>query len=768
MAEAQSGPWAKYQSAGAPMPTPAETPPWLKYQAPQSDSSPSLGEDVAVLAQKGLSLGTAPFIAGTAGGLSSAISGLGSDSNQGILERVKSIPQNFAQGFSQAREDLQNKEAGAIQRHPIIGGLAEMVGGLPTMALMPTIPAETALARMAAAAQGGAIMGAGNALGNANNLSDAAKSVEGGALTGGLLQGGLESLPYLANAAKTGAGWAGKKAVTVLLGPKTEAIDAYLERAPQIAQAKSLEDLKATIDDAVSGYVDAVDSGKTTLAQAKQGLKDIGSQTKQIIGDTRFEFQVNKADVNDALRQAENNLSAKYGGAKAALEAVKAPLHIAQDVNAALGDLKKEIINGSAESYKILGEDSSQYSLNGVSDQLKSIVQDMNIGGNKTALTDEAISAQNKIMSLADRIDNMGKVTVTAPEMKTLIQELDQSGRANWEKTRFDDPVSIAYKSARSALDTQIKARNPYYRAIMETVADNTRFYQDAVDRFGDTNATISKINSIANATRSPDRNLLIGLGQRTGYDFQKPIEQFAEAQATLKNPAALQNLKAQFPEYAQVEALGNQSRQLTRPETLPGLQDAALAKAGIPELTNAQNLKINDAQAALGTAENALEPIRRLTPSSTQAVVKNLFRDPELQSIEGRKALEELSKMSNQDFMQAIKDLRTQKVFEGEYRNGSRNVVLGGVIGFVTGGVPGMIAGSGAGGVVDRYGPQVAKKVLDGYLAVAQTPTIQAVSNLNIPIEAKEYIAKTLVPAAAGAFLSPVERRMNQNQGGR
>ena len=146
-------------------------------RAQKSTQEPKSGVDLKALkvgAERGLTFGARPFIAGVAGGL-----GYGLDQ----MSQGKSGLEGFKTGFSEARKEAREEQERLAVESPKSFLLGEVGGAL----LMPGA-AIKGITQGAKGIQGtarvGAAMGAGTALGEAENLGEAVESVGSGAVLG--------------------------------------------------------------------------------------------------------------------------------------------------------------------------------------------------------------------------------------------------------------------------------------------------------------------------------------------------------------------------------------------------------------------------------------------------------------------------------------------------------------------------------------------------------------------------------------------------------
>lgn len=763
-----AGPWEKY--ADKPKATGGAAP-WEKYAAAEPETS--AGDAALIGVQKGASFGTRPAISGAGAAVGSFIGRMGANvPGEGLLERLKASASMAGEAFSEQRENAITEQAKASIDQPgaSIGG--ELAGAVLTAPF-------TAVRGLKGAALLGAAAGAGQAIGESNDIGDAALKVGVGGITGlavpiALGMGG-KAIKYGAGKIASGSKSAGKKAITAFLGPNREAIDRYLSRADEIRGAKSVEEIKNVIDSTMAGFFDDVERSKIGRDEAKEALKKIEDRIKETTREAGFDFRVKQSDLKESLRDAHNRLEDAYKAETGKLSAIKSPIQMSDDVQMAVQDLKQKVIKGSGEAYEILDRDPQAYSVRKAAPILRQIADEMNIksfegpitsenkalvspgqwGKVKAAasapVTAETASVQSQIRSFADRLENTPEM-VPARELKKIMQQIDASGKAKYGDPGFDERVSQAYKMVRATIDDIVKTRNPEYAAKMQEVAANAGLLDKAIGKFGSSQSTVSALNTINSRTAGESRKILSDIGKSTERDFDSPISEFANAQAVLKNPEALESIRRRLPQFSEARMRGAEVERLARPEALPEFVQARISSSGLNESKEVASAGLTESIARLRQAEDALQPFKtKLGPNNSQSSIQALLRSPGKENIETRRALEELSKMSGQDFIGAIADRRAADAFKGEFRMGSRNVNLWGLFGGATAGIPGAGIGAAVGAITDRFGPQMAQKILDGVLEIRGAPSVQKITAMNLPPQVKEYLTRSLVQAQGG-----------------
>lgn len=576
-----------------------------------------------------------------------------------------------------------------------------------------------------------------------------------------------------AESAASGAKTFGKRAVSVLFGPDMQSIERYIQRAEHVKNAKSVEEIKNSIDSTMQGLFDHVEKAKLTKEEAKEALQMVKTTIKDTIRDANYEFRVDKADVNETFKAANQNLENAYKGKLQELADVKSPIHLADDVATSIQDIKSKVKQGSEESYKILDQDPNAYSVRGAAPVLRQMADDMNIlpfegtpGGSKGALvpqsqwglakpassapvTTQSIGVQNELRKFAALLEKTPE-KVPARELKKMLQQIDASEMAVYGQPGFDSRVSAAYKTIRRTIDDAIKARNPQYADKMLEVSGNKGLMESAINRFGDSRAATSRLNAIGSRTAEADRQLLAKIGDATGRDFVTPVNHYLEAQGKLKASESLSQIKKALPEYSSARKAESKAQQLARPEAPKQFVEGALKKQSLPEQLAKHEAGFSESTNNLEKAQETLAPFKTVTPHNSESMVRGLMKAPGKENIEIRKTIEGLSKANEKDYLAWIADRRAADQFAGEFRIGSRNVSLWTIMGAMIGNAPGAGIGAVIGAMTDKFGPKMVQKILDGALKLKGAPTASKIMSLKLEPKIEHFLLRELSKASS------------------
>jgi hypothetical protein len=565
-------------------------------------------------------------------------------------------------------------------------------------------------------------------------IGDTVLSTAAGAAIGG-------GLPVVGAALKGGAAVAGaapKKLLSGFFGVTEENINQYLANPERINAAKSLVEIKDSIDGVVGKLVTDVNSAKLKKDDAATALKALREQLIE-------NFRAKKMEAKEAATQAETLLRKSFETAKLEMQS-QSPTTAKNDVLAGMSQLKDLVVDGSGAAKEILAQSSGTIPLPKVKGFLTFQINQLKA----KSVSDVSDSAIGELERMRERLDKFPK-DLPLSIAKQIVQEFDKSApKYATGPGGFNTEAEVVKKASRRFLDERLKKASPKYEKAMIPVAEDTALLKDLAKVFGDEPKALSALRSITSDKGEINLELLRKLQARTGKDITGPIERYIAAQkqlASVKNPIGKEQFVRTLPEYSpyrqSVSELAKASAQADKSNI-----------AGLVNRSDKQRA-FGQATSSLNQAEQKLGPYKTLVPSANgqspvEAKIKSLLGD---RSIDNRRVFEKLSKLSDQDFVQMVDDLRVKSSFEGARFNGSRNVNLwtvmatagGAAMGGLVGGGIGAPVGAAVGAMVDRHGPAMAKKILDQVITIRGTPTVQAIRALKLPDGIKQELEKDL-----------------------
>jgi hypothetical protein len=551
--------------------------------------------------------------------------------------------------------------------------------------------------------------------------------IAGAAKFGGVLGGGAQALVSGIKAAPSGA----KKILSALGGVNEGAIDKYLKDPGALVRAKSPEAIKDIIDGQVDELAKAVETGEVSAKQAQTALDAAKGALREEVSKRSNEFNAAKFNARETLAKAQTKFNEAVKLSKQSTEAAMTggKTALRDDAVQAVTDLKEKVVQGSKKSYEILLKSGKSVEAKPAIAAAEEALDELKVQG-KAPKAGASAAAYAKIESYIDDLKQY-KGPLSASDAKKKIQQLDQDWRAATDAGEFTDSEQRALRSIRRAFDEQLKSV-PEYAKVMEEVSADTDLLSRANKLFGSAERASPKIARIELAARDLDRNTLFELGARTGKAFEKQVEAI-QAGSKMVAPGAAEAALAVGPEGMALRKAEMQMARMKR----PGAAQEALGKV---ETGSPQAMAVMKAQQRVAQTQQvvkaAQEKIKEIGPFARPLSNISAIRT----AVSGKnpeyiKFLQNLTQLSGEDFVQMINDLKLAEQFQKEFRIGSRNVNMwglgaGAAVYALTGDPTSSLViaglGGGFGGMVDRFGPRMTQKVLDGYLKVQGMPTVQ------------------------------------------
>lgn len=640
------------------------------------------------------------------GDLPSTISkyGLSKEAARSLLKKYRTERDTARQAFAASDEkNPKSAIAGNVaQAFVPVGGLAAAKGA-------------SGWQKAQTAARFGAVYGLGHSdadltSGDADEAAQAVKDTSIGAVTnagmskiparalvgGGLgylaARGNLDRGEYGTATAKIGAGaltgqflpkimTGGKRVYGNVLGVGPESIDDYLARSKEINASPSKTSVVQSVDAVVGGLRDRLDDAK--------------DQVKALSMDTRQDVRSAVAKAEQALQAAKDSKS----------------LDAAQAVEEALADLKGKVIEGSKsarEAIPTAKQNSKAFAegatppegfpavggieTKGLSRQLSKQIKRLQPMGDEAGAPPGAATASvGRLQQWNDWIKKLPD-NLTYEQAKPIIQRLDQATQETYNAPAgtFAPEEQLALKRMRQFIDMKLKAGVPEYEQRMVPVAEDTRLLNTARKELPPGRGMISRLQNLDNPANAGSSESLDALGRRTGRDFGTMLD-------TTPEQNALDEIRNRATPKSIAQTIG------ASPEA-QGLSEASRDYAKVKGATNSEAF------------------LNRMMAGKEVPV------DPKLKDQDLMEAL------SNHipELPQQVKNLKTLSAFQGDRTNGSRNTVLGGMVGAGLSALGGHLSpvsmgeavalGGATGHMVDKYGPRVAKKGLDAYIGGRET----------------------------------------------
>jgi hypothetical protein len=531
---------------------------------------------------------------------------------------------------------------------------------------------------------------------------------------------GLQAIPKVGKAMS----WGGKKLLSALGSVPMQSIEKYLADPGAINASKTTEEIKDMVDGVVNGLRDDVANKIVDVDTAKEVFKAFEQDLKE-------QLSGRKKEVTDLFRTAESNLKNAFNVEQRLLKEVGAPSYLVDDVVDSVNQLKRNLIEESGKASDILANSKENIAIAPIRKQLKKAIKAIK-------LEDVEFGPEDKkaIAALGGMLEDFNKLPDFMPlkKAKDLTKKIDRIVEYDLDIGSFDNPASIALKEIRSSLRKTLGELSPEYdKAMKEIVAPLGSLRERASKLFRTREQALSRMLHINTDANQITREVLSEIGEATGKDFIAPIQTFLSSKKTLASERALEQLYQGLPEYkemAKAEELFKTFKDLA-----PAQEASKLA------LMSDQAMQLQKAEASLQAAKAELEPFKIFTEMNSQSRIQSVIRGS---NAEVKKRMADLSKLSDQDFLKMIDDSAVKADFFKDATRGSKNTNLWAILGtgFGAGALSGdpitgiLTGGAGAifGQLVDRYGTQMAKYILDGVSKMNGIPTVQKIRKLSLP----------------------------------
>jgi hypothetical protein len=564
---------------------------------------------------------------------------------------------------------------------------------------------QLAAPKMVAGAAEGAVFGLGNAL-SESALGDHEMNAEylaGQVGMGSLIGAGFGSVLGVGEAVaptvgkiiertKATVGEGAKKAVSTMLNVSPEALENYIKRKTAIdAGIETLDDLvlenKAKIDDILQSY----DKAEISFDKATQNFKDLKKDYLNTLKERRFYNDNEVKATKQLFDQAQESLIKK----------IDDDLLLAGEQIAKGAELKrKRLAEGSAKAFDIL-DDGEIYL---TTDKVNKILDD-NISYYAGLPSQEArATAKNLEVYKANLAESAENGIIPGAKVKSIIQDLDEHKTFyNQDATSFDKALNTAYKEVRFGFDSELKKFKPY-RDAMRPVAQDAKDLQ-ALKRYGDEFTASRSLRNIDDPVRLKyELSALKKLEDEFGLKFMDDINKFLKKD----------ELISALPENVKLRNLADEQNKI---------KEKLMPRSVQEELAKSEDYKtLLDASAIYKQKELEKAGLNGLTGNGVQ----NLFKKAGTGDKVALDKVQKLEKfLGSEGLSQMVQDAGLVKYFEKTAMNGSRNVNMLGGLGLLAGTlldqtIAGGMGGIFLGGMVDRFGPAMAKILLDKYTTMA------------------------------------------------
>ncbi len=629
------------------------------------------------------------------------------------------------------RDFIRDEQKKDFDTNPKASLAANVVGSIispaskikAARAIGPMTKGQTVVNAAKTAAMQGAVFGAGmsDADLTKGEVGQFAKDVAGSAALSGVIPPALLATKKVAQGVAGVAKWTGKHAFGNALGVSGANISKYWAGSERINAAKSLGEIKNMVDDGVGKLRDDLDQGKITEKESKEALAAMKDQVTKGLGDK-------KLDAKEALRTADELFKGARERTLAPIKATPAPTHRASDASKMVGELKQLAISESGRALENVKNAGTVVKMEPIYAKARATASKIRSQGTKQAhaIADE-VEAWVKL-----QIDEVGN-TASADEAKARILGLDDITEYGISAGAFEKAKNRAFKGIRGEFDDGLKGSSDAYRKEMVPVAEKFKLLERADEAFGTPEGAVGRLGRLNTPRGEFDRATLGELEKAVGKvgSVTKEADEFAKAQSILKDPHAVRQIEQSLPEY---QALRQRMADVAK-------RNPKWTREQVEQATLKQRKALAAATAKRIFAERRLEPYKGLRPDATQSKIESVMGTKK--NIANSEAIGRLGKETGNDFLQMADDLSVKEAFNKPYFNGARNTVLWGIMGSLFGGVAGGAIGGNVGHMVDRYGPKVAKKIMDGMMSIRDAPSVQKIRALDLPPNVKSELER-------------------------
>lgn len=709
----------------------------------QEDPTVDPSRSPITAATTGLIQGAVPF--------AGAIAGVGKTAMDAITGTRGPLAGNdlgdLVDDYRQARDSFSKDARTSQEANPGIGIASNIAGGFanPLFKGADTLPKVIGASALQSLGQGEADLTKGE-LGQA--ALDTAIGAGGGALGYGIGKGITSAIPaavrgtkYLGKKLGEGTDYLLKKGGKIGTAVPEPYISEYLSRKGNISARETPE----IIDDITSTYADRykkVAQAERDLIRNKDNVSRVENNLKDKMMDLKFK---NRFDLEDSRNALNEVFSRKQEGLKQ-----KNVIGLKDDISEAISNLKNKVSAGSQEGYRVLDEANGSIDVSPILNSIENVLESFKTRGKFATDADEA--AHTAISKLRDRIQQYGE-NLSYPEVKQILQSLDRETQYNPNASAYDDIINSAKKSIRSEIDHTLKWEVPEYNQVMKGVSSDAQLLNELTQKFGTDDKVLGRLSQMGSVKgRNIDGDLLKELGQRTGKDFNTPIQDYLKTQDVLKSPNAQKALKEGLPEYSKLQKAVSNRNRLFDPATKRTLE-SKLALG--PEYAD-----LKKAEEALIAANREFEPI-----SPFETGIQN-----KVNALTGKNNLDTKAKFAafdqatGKNLSNEIKDRAILDSFNKSDMQGSRKTLLGKAtgaaigagLGYNEGGEKGAGVGALVGFSMDKYSGQVLKAALDGRIGAAQaTEALSQTMGKYAPAFGKAAAKGPEALATLGAILS-------------
>lgn len=427
------------------------------------------------------------------------------------------------------------------------------------------------------------------------------------------------------------------------------------------------------------------------------------------------------------------------------------------DVRIASEKLKDDVKSLSSESYKILDATPGQADLSGIKGEIEALKDSLKTGGQLLGETNKKTARM--LDRWAQDLEALAGESGMVPfrDIKKAVQDIDMDLRGKSEmanRAKFSDLERTMLLKVRRTIDSRVK-EIPNYADLMESVYQKTELLQDVSNFIGKEKQTnlLAKLSQLWKPGE-PGQEIISALGREVGQDFEQALSEYAAMKRVGASASEKAKALAELPEQKQLAKIQRTFELSKRKELAPLLAEQEYVQwvKSQEDLLAIENQLLAIRQDLDGIGKAATAPVNFVTGAMNGI-------DPQY-----RAQLEALRNLTGKDFEREVRAAATAEALMRPYIQGSRRTMvmkalLRPLIGFTAGaslGGSSEFAGFGAllGAMLDTQGGMVTKRLLDGYLAIKNIPTVKTINALfsEMPKELQDDLRNSFVRSVLSA----------------
>lgn len=410
---------------------------------------------------------------------------------------------------------------------------------------------------------------------------------------------------------------------------------------------------------------------QTAKMYTGEDIKDIIDET---VGTARADVETTKSQT-ELLRQ---KLKQQLKERRFDLQQSVAPSETVMQVQASLEN-QKRVLGKLSQAADLSLERSG---LMFPKQELLNLIDRIGKSAGEYIVGDKRADAIAKLVRQKERVEQIKADVIPAKALRDILKQVRDDIDFDLNAGEFNTDLNAMRKEFAAEMSSKLKDQVPDYARYMAGMSKLAQSLEQMSDLFGSSKNLGPGLATLQTVKKGQAAN---------AQDIERIIRENARLN---RNPEII----AQLDQWKKESDLLNRMR-----------RGEDLSKELFPEdLARLQEMEANQRM-----AEERFAPMSRIRPGTdrAQSVIRR-FNQPTA-SIEDARALEAIGQSAGLDLPQIIKDRAIYEQFNKDATAGSRNVLMGTVLGQGQG-ITGATAGALLGGLADRYGGRILRGGID------------------------------------------------------